>query len=497
MRRKISLALAILLTVSAVSCGSAGTPDESTSAAASETTSAPETEPRFVEDSLPELDFGGEGVTWFCADFENSYYNDIWAESENGSMVNDSIYLARQRVEERLGTKIDVFQYYYVWSQSSEYYNKIGSMVLSGDTTYDAVIGGTPTGLISEQGYFTDLRDAKYLDLAKPWWNREVQTVMPSDNVYFLTGDATLALVKYILCVYFNEELLDSFGYSESMYDLVRDGKWTLSKMEEMIKDTYGDLNGDGGFDPDDRYGLTFGDQNKYRMLAGALGVTISEKRGDDYELVFINERTNDIFTYLDRLVAENPAVREAQGNTDKNTDSVASFGGNYVSKIFTGGNALFTASLVGDAQAILDSSKFTVGMIPFPKYDESDDYKTAPQRMALVYIPSTVEDEQLERSSAVLEAWASECYRSVIPTYFETSLKVRYSNDNDMSAMFDLLRENTVVNLDYLFNTYLDLNIDFFKKIGTGVPFMSTAEGLLASSEAKLETLMHNLRGE
>lgn len=279
---------------------------------------------------------------------------------------------------------------------------------------------------------------------------------------------------------------------------ICRNGKWTLDKLEAIIKDTYSDLNGNSASDNEDRFGLTFGDENKLRMVSAALDVNMYTKTKDGYDMTFISERTNDVFTRMQKLITANENVRQALYN-DPNGDSFMSFGGNSVSKIFTSGNSLFTASLVGDAAVVLDNSQFTVGMIPFPKYDEKqDDYYTSAQRFAHIYIPSTVTGEQNDRAGAVLEAWASECYRSVMPTYFETSLKTRYSNDNDMAEMFDLLRKNTKVEFGIVFYSQLALNCDTFKKLNdSSYNFTSESESLRSKTETQLGELITALTGK
>lgn len=490
------LSLALFLSLILASCS--GTPTEVPTTTPVSTTAEAEPDDGFVKDSLPELNFNGDEVSWFCGDYWSAYFDDIYAENQNGSLVNDAVYNARLSVEERLKIKLSVERYEFVWANVPEYNSLIKSMIMSGDTTYDAYIGYTLVPLIIEGGCFSDLAENKYLDLGKPWWNQDCRNLMPGDSVWFITGDATMSLIKHSLCVYFNQDLMNSLGKTENMYDVVRSGKWTLDTLESMIKDTYSDLNGDSKADADDRYGLTFGDFNKLRMMTSAMNVDMYTKTKDGYELTFISERTSNVFTRLQKLIRENENVRKPGGNDDSNTEAFASFGGNSVSKIFTSGNSLFTASLVGDAAAVLDNSQFTVGMIPFPKYDEKqDDYYTSAQRFAHIYIPSTVTGEQNDRAGAVLEAWASECYRSVMPTYFETSLKTRYSNDNDMASMFDLLRANTRVEFGTVFTTVLPLNCELFKQVVNDYNFTSESESLRSKTETQLGELITALTGK
>ncbi|MDY4434291.1 MAG: hypothetical protein SPF08_03940, partial [Candidatus Flemingibacterium sp.] len=57
--------------------------------------------------------------------------------------------------------------------------------------------------------------------------------------------------------------------------------------------------------------------------------------------------------------------------------------------------------------------------------------------------IPVTVEDK--DAAGAVLEALSSESYRTLVPEYCEVSLKTRYSQDDNVARMFDLIINSIV----------------------------------------------------
>ncbi|MCI8388271.1 MAG: hypothetical protein HFE63_07405 [Clostridiales bacterium] len=501
MKKAISLSLILSLLLCASACGSGNDKDPDITG---DTDGITDTSPvddgsPFVADSLPALDYGGETVSWFCGDYFNAYWEDIWADDQNGSLVNDSIYKARKNVEERLNIKLEMERYSFPYSEVAAYNNTIKQFVMSGDETYSAFFGYTLVPLIAEGGYFMDLAENKYLDLNKPWWNQSALELMPSDMVPFVTGDATLSLIKHAVCLFFNQDLLDTLQIDVDLYDEVREGRWTLEALEEIIKGSYADLNGDQTYDVNDRYGMTFGDNNKYRIFPSIMAVDMYTKTNDGYDLTFNSERTIDVFTSLQNLLCNNENVRPAKNNTETSAETLDSFGGAKISSIFTSGNSLFTTSIVGDASYILDNSKFKLGMIPFPKYDEEQaDYYTAAQRFAHIYIPSTIVGDNFDRAGAVLEAWASECYRSVMPAYFETNLKTRYSSDNDMTEMFDLIRNNLRVEFGVVFSSKLELNCDEFYKIDNNSYQISSQ---LASKEQKaksdLEALISALKGE
>ena len=75
-------------------------------------------------------------------------------------------------------------------------------------------------------------------------------------------------------------------------------------------------------------------------------------------------------------------------------------------------------------------------------------------QRSCYALIPVTVEDK--DAAGAVLEALSSESYRTLVPEYCEVSLKTRYSQDDDVSRMFDLVINSIVYDPGEIFSGQL-----------------------------------------
>jgi hypothetical protein len=57
----------------------------------------------------------------------------------------------------------------------------------------------------------------------------------------------------------------------------------------------------------------------------------------------------------------------------------------------------------------------------------------------------------------AVLEALCAESYRSVIPAYYETALKVKYTRDEVSAQMIDIIHDS--IRTDFTFVYYASLN--------------------------------------
>ena len=55
----------------------------------------------------------------------------------------------------------------------------------------------------------------------------------------------------------------------------------------------------------------------------------------------------------------------------------------------------------------------------------------------------NVMEEERMDKVSAVLQEMAFRSYRDITPEVFDTALKNRYSDEPDDARMFDLIKEN------------------------------------------------------
>ena len=93
-------------------------------------------------------------------------------------------------------------------------------------------------------------------------------------------------------------------------------------------------------------------------------------------------------------------------------------------------------------------------GILPLPKYDESQEqyFSTMQYNNATVMcVPQTATN--LERTGAVLEAWAAESVDTLTVAYYEITLKGKYSRDDESTAMLDLIFSTRVIDQGMLFN--------------------------------------------
>ena len=99
-------------------------------------------------------------------------------------------------------------------------------------------------------------------------------------------------------------------------------------------------------------------------------------------------------------------------------------------------------------------------GIVPMPKLDETQaEYHSHIHDNADGFsIPLTTTDDKLEMVGAVMEAMASEGYRTLMPAYYETALKTKYVSDEESVKMLD----------DIINCFYVDAGVLYTKKISS-----------------------------
>lgn len=426
--------LSAMLLSTAVSCGSEQTdsPKKGTDAV-----SVPETEAEtmFVPDHLPDdLDFGGRTFTMLVRDEMGGLIETFTADSENGEIVNDAIYGRNQAIEERLNVSLDfVKKHGEANAEGVELTNSFRASVLASDGAYDlAAVRSNEQPKLVLEGLTLDMKPLPYLDFSMPWWPDSLLKELTIDGkLYFASGDASMGILRDMICLFYNKDLADSYDIPD-LYQTVFDGKWTFDTFLNTFKGVYADLDGDNAKSADDRFGYAFGDPNQIYAYIDAFQLNILNwADGLPSVYSFCEQKDIDVHDKLADMVFNNPDF--ALDNWNQRTYQTS----------FAAGNVLFINGQFKDTDMYRDIDAFSYGVLPMPKYDEAQkEYCTCVRATYSTFcIPATVAEPDV--SAAVLECLASESYRRVTPAYFESALKVKYSQDNESARIYDLIRSS------------------------------------------------------
>ena len=490
MKRVFSLFLALLMSASLLACGN--TAEETTAVDTAAETVETETETQFMMDNLPEdLDFAGAEVNTFG--WEEVAIVEFFAEEMNGDVVNDAVFQRNQVVEERLNVALNYTLAPGNNANHQTWANTVVGSTMAGDGANDIVAGYSmaPT-ILAFKRVLIDLVTLDYLDFEMPWWPSSlIDEAVCGGKLYFCSGDISTNMISMLYCMFYNKTVATNQGL-EDFYLLVKNGTWALDKMIELASGCYVDINGDGSKDPGDAFGYVV--QPVYIdpfFFASGLRTTVQDENGlHVLSPEFSGERTQELLVKLVEMFKTDAMF--LAGYTAE--------GYEHVRNAFMEDRALFFDTEISYAVNYLRQSETSYGILPIPKYEESQkEYSTIMSFPYTLYgVPVDAKDPDM--SAAVMECLASESYRTVSPALFEIALKVKFSQDMESAEMYDIIRSSATFDFGRIFCTNLDsLTFSMFRdSVNSGnTNWMSTFQGKKKTLETKLAAVVDALVAE
>ncbi len=433
-RQLISLLLALLLV--GTSCGAGETVSETTAdTAVTETETEAETE---IQGKLPARDFGGETITVYTRSAPNypqfdSY--EITSAELTGDVLNDAIYNRNSNVEEKYNLVMEEIKFAEPGSEAVK-------AAQTGDTVLDYVVsnGSNIFGSVTS-GALYDLYTAENFHFDLPWWHDTINESLSLQGKMFLAMNDYLLLYKQqSYCLFYNKDMATDYGL-DNYYDLVFEGKFTWDKVYNDMKVVSNDLDGDGDMDQLDNYGFTcqYG-----QMIASIVScdVQFTSKDSDDIPILDINSAKH--VETLDKLVSifiDKSTTLLANDYSKSETTGKEMW--DIPSDTFYAKRSLFLGGVVRYAPGIVANSDVDFGILPNPKLDENQqEYYTYSEtgNSTVILVPVSAD---LEKSSFVIEAMSEESWRTVVPAYYENTLKSKYSPDPMASTVLDMMFAN------------------------------------------------------
>ena len=481
--KQLISAFLLISLLAAVSCGGDGEKANDDTTISDDTTNAGQE--TTVQDSLPsDLNYGGETFTMLVNGSVGA--PEFFVDEQDGDVVNDAIYDRNARVSERLNVNFKFIEEPGAFNERKTFAQRVSQSVLANDSTYDAVAGySMAITSLAADNMLIDLNSTEYIDLAKPWWSQNLMSQSSvNGKLYFASGDISTTLTYMMYAMYFNKDIMAANNIEEP-YDLVLDGKWTLDKLLELSTGVYQDLNGDGQKKvDDDLFGL-----ETYAVYVDpyfySCGLRTTELDADGVPQIsplFGSEQTQALIEKLvNAFFATNDCV-------------ISGFDSKELYKYFEQNRFMFSAREVQYGVTNLRNADFEYGILPMPKWDEAqeDYYTIASFPYSLYCIPLDAKDSDM--SSAVLEALASESSRLITPAVFEVALKVKYSSDDKMAQMYDIIRASMTYDFGRVFTDNLDsLTYSMFRDsvVGENTNWASTYAKKEKTLQSKMDKLL------
>jgi predicted heme/steroid binding protein len=465
-----------------ISCSS---PDENTTTnvttTTAETTDA-ETSETKINPGLPEDKYyDGYEFRVLTKGLTNVHWKsfDIAAPETNGDPLNDAVYARNLALNEKYGvTVLDIPGNY------GDLPGDARKAILSGDDVYDMLAFHT-AGLIAD-GYLIDLTTVPYMDLSQPYYDQNcVESLAIKDSLYLVSGDMLTMDNNATWCVQFNKQLVEDLSFAEtygmSMYEMTDTGKWTLDTFYDTAKTAARDVNGDGVMkELVDVWGFQTEDYNQYAMLVGS-GETIAKVNKEGIpEITLSSDRVVQVLEKVVRIQADKEVGLNA--SVPKGYSDVWS---ECMDKNFEDSLVLYNMAGLNRV-TLFRTMEVDFGILPIPKYDELQEGYHNPVSLGcanFISIPLTASD--LERTGIIIEFLSCESKYTLLPAYYDLTLKTKASRDDESSAMLDLIFATTVFDIGSSFNWG-----DVSGKI-TGLKDAGQFVSSLAKSEKAIQTAL------
>ena len=432
--KKRLIALLLLLAMMLPACSEA--PDDESSEtentavnASTETNVAEDEAETHYKDNVPEgLKY--DGATFDIATREVGHMNYLMnVEDITGESINDAIYNRNRSVEDRFNITITEI------TNTDTEAPRVA--VSAGDDTYEMIKTRGPMAIVFlQQNLLYIVTDIPYIDLTQPYWDQNLNEALTiGEKQFIVSGALSVTEYDYTSALLFNKQMISDFGL-DMPYDIVHEGKWTQDVMNEMMVKVVSDVNGDGAMTESDRYGYLASPKHvlpSFLLAAGQLSVTKNEL--DIPGLSMETEPYFNTFTKIFEITRDNGAWFVNSSGDNVSVQSI---------QMFSENKALFMDAVMFYLEQLREMDS-DFGVIPYPKYDEAQsEYYSRTSWVEPFVVPTT--NLKLEMIGAVIEALCCESANTVIPAYYEASLKGKISRDEDSREMLDLIFATRII---------------------------------------------------
>lgn len=433
MKRLTAVTAAVLLLFA--SCSSVTEPDTITN-----DVTTYETTTENIKQPIPVRDMGGTEMTVYIrwnTDGWDWNVNDFLTNELNGEPVNDAVFMRNKLVEERYNVSLKQEK-----SGSANGTQNLTSTIFAGDDSYDAVIMcGRDMTSLGLNGFLYNLLEVKNINPRIEYWNPWLTNILTvGGKLYYAMGDLSATDNRAVRSLFFNKDLFNDNKIAYP-YNAVKEGKWTHDAFFDIVKIGLVDLDGNGVYDDNDRYGLYAQPSIGINLLYSSGEQLVSKDADDLLTATFDSERTVEIMSLVseklndvsDRMVISNDYQK-------------------YI-KQFAEGHSL----LYSEVSLFIESFRkydFNVGMLPMPKYDEAqENYSQFADGYCLNFAGIPVTNKAPEDIALILEALSAESQDTLTPAYYEICLTGKALRDVESEEMLDIIFNSYIIDYADLYN--------------------------------------------
>lgn len=425
-----------------------------------------------LEMDLPVNDYDGYTFRFLVREYDNNGYwgsKEIYAEEESGEPINDAVYLRNRKIEETYNINIEEVRSINLLADTQK-------VVIAGDHEYDCVMPNAgDAAVLAQSQYLMDFNKLPYINLSMPWWDKVSNDSLSIGGKYYFTmGELNIMDNDATYVMMFNKDVANDYGIDD-LYESVLDNKWTFDKLYSVIQTVSEDLDGNGIYDDNDRFGLLTDNGAIKLGLFYASGETMIMKDSSDYPI--INTDLTRATSVMDKMLE----ITNDKANTllAEDLKHISDPWTNGLNKMFKEGKGLFYAIGLTVMHKMRDMDS-DFGLMPYPKFDESQtEYMNHVSSWCTntVAIPATTID--IDMASIIIESLAYESMYTLTPAYYEITIVNKTIRDEGSAEMLDIILSNRIYDIGSIYN---------WSGIGN-LPMTTNEAGQFISKVAAIET--------
>lgn len=404
-------------------------------------------------------DTGGDSMQ----DGNKSFYcEDFWIDTSDKAPVPEdalsyNLWLRNKEIESAYNVKIlQVPQSINMVQELTNFYTN--------NETYDlTIILAISAAQAATKNLLTELKGLPQLDLSHEAYDQNsIKELSMGGKLYYLSGDMNISTLDSVAPTVVNLDRYKSYADGfvekfndpayESIYNLVTDGKWTMSKMLELATLASSDVDktdGALGKHEDDYIGYFQYDQSFIYYFYGAGGRLTEMTEEGSPEFVIQSSHNGELYDFIyDNF---HPSVR--------NMNFPHGYGGDRKNLFTLGGKTLFTDMTLWDVRKSLYlEAGFEYGLLPNPVYEAGDDYNAVVYFYNTVHlwaIPSLCGDiDKAQIMMNVMAAYSNvKKVGSTMDGYYTRTLYFSVAPDENARKVMDIIKDSTVYDIALLYD--------------------------------------------
>ena len=390
-----------------------------------------------------DVDFGGQTFLIASYDYTDPDWanaSEFWVEGVTNDAVNDAVFDRNRVIQELYKCKIEV--------DAGGWDNGFNASVASGDGKY--ILGSCASyalnGVSTGGKYYNMLK--LDVDWTKDWWDQNYILDSSTDGKLFaMVGDWSIHTMSATWIMFYNKDVYETKFSDTDIYQLVREKKWTMDVMADMISRIKNDANGDSaytfseGADADTVGMMTTAHNDRGLYFAAGLRYITKTENTVDGSFVPALVSQNNASEIMDKIIQV------------CNMEGYISGGYTNVQTAVQNGTTLFAGEVLDVLRRMAGAEDLRVGVLPQPLYQEGQEsYHCYVNNQASILVaPTSYSDMAVLADFLTLFAYHSQM---IVRKAFINTYKYTYASDEDSAEMVDIILDSRVYDVGYI-NTF------------------------------------------